>query len=89
MRKLYLTICLIMALSPLGISRAEGQKVIDVSSRIDNVTVYPDRALVTRQAQLGKIDKSLYEVVLGELPLGIQDDSILTASSDHDNLKII
>lgn len=69
--------------------RAEGQKSLDVTSKIDKIMVYPDRALVSRQANLDKLSAGLYEVTLRDLPIRLQDDSVRVNSSDPDNLKII
>ncbi|MFH0889133.1 MAG: mucoidy inhibitor MuiA family protein [Planctomycetota bacterium] len=86
--------CLLIALF-IGVmsivmdARAEGQKVLESSSAVDKVMVYSDRALVTREAKLGNLSAGLYDVVIKELPLRLQDDSVRVTSSDPNNLKII
>ncbi|MFH1228160.1 MAG: mucoidy inhibitor MuiA family protein [Planctomycetota bacterium] len=72
-----------------GHANAEGQKPLELASKIDNAVVYPDRALVTRLAKLDNAAKGLYEIVINGLPVQIQDDSIRITSSDSNNLKII
>ena len=68
---------------------AEPQKTLEVSSKIDRVTVYPDRALVTRQIKTGQLTKGVYEVLVKDLPMPLQNESVRVTTSDPDNLKII
>jgi len=90
--KRMLWIMLVMCASAmvfLPVAQAEGQKVLETPSIIDRVMVYSDRALVTRQAKIEKLEAGLYDVILKELPMGLQDDSVRAISNDPANLKII
>lgn len=89
--KRYLMIALVVSTAAIWMAdvRAEGQKALEPGSKIDKVVVYPDRALITRDAKLGNLAKGIYEVTLRDLPLRLQDDSVRATSSDPDNLKII
>ncbi|MEK7309841.1 MAG: mucoidy inhibitor MuiA family protein [Planctomycetota bacterium] len=85
-----LTLALIIGLSAmLSNLSAEPQKTLEVSSKIDRVTVYPDRALVTRQVKTGELTKGVYEVLVKDLPMPLQNESVRVTTSDPDNLKII
>ncbi|MBI5778610.1 MAG: mucoidy inhibitor MuiA family protein [Planctomycetes bacterium] len=70
-------------------SAAAPQKTLEVSSKIDRVTVYPDRALVTREVKTGNLVKGVYEVQVKDLPMPLQNESVRVTSSDPDNLKVI
>jgi len=85
---LVLALC-ISAMAVVTDVNAEGQKVLETPSIIDRVMVYSDRALVTRQAKIENLEAGLYDVVLKELPMGLQDDSVRVISNDPGSLKII
>jgi uncharacterized protein (TIGR02231 family) len=80
---------LIGAMSLVTESPAEPQKVIEISSKIDSAVVYRDRALVTRIGKTENLVKGTYEILMKDLPVGIQDDSIRSLSNDPENLKVI
>jgi len=68
---------------------AEPQKSLELSSKIDRVTVYPDRALVTRQIKTDNLAQGVYEILVKDLPMPLQNESVRVTTSDPDNLKII
>ncbi len=68
---------LILGLGFGGVATAE---TIDTSSTIVAVTVFPDRALVTRRAEL-KLAKGVHDVRVGSLPGTIEDASISAKGS--------
>ncbi|MEW6026887.1 MAG: mucoidy inhibitor MuiA family protein [Planctomycetota bacterium] len=85
-----LALALIMGLSAmLSNLSAETTKNLDLTSKIDRVTVYPDRALVTREVKTGTLAKGIYEIAIKDLPMALQNESVRVASSDPDNLKVI
>ena len=68
---------LILGLGFSGVATAE---TIDTSSTIVAVTVFPDRALVTRRAEL-KLAKGVHAVRVSSLPGTIEDESISAKGS--------
>lgn len=85
-----LALALIIGTSAMFTSvNAETAKTLELSSKIDRVTVYPDRALVTRQIKTDPLTKGVYEILVKDLPMPLQNESVRVTTSDPDNLKII
>ena len=80
---------IIGASAMLSSANAENQKALEVASKIDRVTVYPDRALVTRQIKIDQLAKGIYEILVKDLPMPLQNESVRVTSADPDNLKVI
>jgi len=71
MRRITITVALIFVAIALNAQAAETA----VSSRITSVTVYPDRALVTREAVVN-LAPGVQKLVVKDLPGGIEDESV-------------
>lgn len=71
MRKLIIAT---IALSFLAVTGAPAADLKETSS-ITTVTVYPDRAMVTREASV-KLSSGMHRIVLENLPGALQDDSV-------------
>ncbi len=61
--------------------------LIDAKSTITAVTVYPDRAMVTRRAGV-RLEKGDYSIRLTGLPGGLLDDSIRVSGRGSPGMKI-
>ncbi len=68
-----------------GVAAAEP---IDASSKITDVTVFPDRALVTRRAEL-RLPPGLSEVLVGPLPGAIEEDSVSAKGEGETKVKLL
>lgn len=62
-------------------------KTIDVESKITSVTVFPDRALITRQAEL-TLPGGSYELTFDGLPAGIEEDSVNARAKASGTVKL-
>ncbi len=60
--------------------RDASAEVIDAESKVEEVTVFPDRALVTRRATL-TLPQGAQTVRIGPLPAGLEPDSISARAS--------
>ena len=61
---------------------------VTVDQKITAVTVFPDRALVTRSGTV-KLDSGTQTVVFDNLPLNLEEDSVRAKASSESKLKII
>ena len=61
---------------------------VTADQKISAVTVYPDRALVTRSGEV-KLDAGVQTVVFENLPLGLEEDSVRAKASSAGGLKIL
>lgn len=67
---------LLIALAPLGAAWAqEPTKALEAASMISAVTVFPDRAMVTRQAKV-KLPSGAHTIRFAGLPASLEDDSV-------------
>lgn len=80
---------LVMALSCFApVADATSGKPVETESSISAVTVYEDRALVTRRAEL-KLEPGLEDLVLRRLPAMIFDDSVRASGSGTARVTIL
>lgn len=77
MRRTVLPLSLVLLVGAIlpATAAAPGAKPLTPAHRITTVTVYPDRALVTRTAALS-LSPGTYEVTLGDLPIALDRHSI-------------
>ena len=78
---------LILLLLPVLAYSAEPKRLV-AASRITAVTVYPDRALTTRSADLN-LKPGSYLVTFDSLPTLLQDDSVRVAGKGNAGVTIV
>jgi uncharacterized protein (TIGR02231 family) len=61
---------------------------VTADQKVTAVTVYPDRALVTRSGEV-KLDPGVQSVVFENLPANLEEDSVRARASSEGKLKIL
>jgi uncharacterized protein (TIGR02231 family) len=66
----------------------EKKNPVDARSKVKTVTVYPDRALVTRSAEI-ELKRGINEVALRDLPIGIVDETVRAKATGGEAVRLV
>lgn len=83
MKKIFSPILLL-----LFVAAAAPAAAVTVNQKITAVTVYPDRALVTREGT-ADLASGVQSIVFDNLPLNLEEDSVRAKTSSRGKLKIL
>lgn len=72
----------------LGLAQNALADTIPVSSKTQRVTAYQGLALVTRRVELPSLSTGSHEIVIGDLPEDLNDDSLSVSGEGQARLKI-
>lgn len=86
-RTLPLSLAAVLSLVPAPTLAAPGEKLVNAASRIDGVTVYPDRAQVRRVARV-ELDAGLYKIRFPRLARNLNADSVRVGGEGSANVVL-